>query len=123
MSRHSRRLSGGGARVPRTDRARVISVAGSGFLSSSSAIGKPARRDTDRRGKSEKISEIRLRRLGRIATGGAHLAGTRRLSSSNQFWTSVISVTGAGFLWSSFTIRNRSPSSERSYERMGWPRA
>jgi len=31
--------------------------------------------------------------------------GTRRLSSSNQFWTRVISVTGAGFLPSYFTIR------------------
>jgi hypothetical protein len=40
--------------------------------------------------------------------------GTRRLSSSNQFWTRIISVTGVGFLCSSLTMRNRCPSWDRS---------
>ncbi len=39
--------------------------------------------------------------------------GTRRLSFSNQFWIRIISVTGVGFLSSSFIMRNRCPSSDR----------
>ena len=45
--------------------------------------------------------------------------GTSRLSSSNQFWTRIISVTGWGFLSSSLTIRNRRPSAEMSHSRIG----
>jgi predicted metalloprotease with PDZ domain len=41
-------------------------------------------------------------------------AGTFCLSSSNQFWTRIISVTGVGFLCSSLTMRNRCPSWDRS---------
>jgi len=41
--------------------------------------------------------------------------GQRRFSSSNQFWTRIISVTGSGFLSSSFIIRNRWPSREMSH--------
>jgi hypothetical protein len=40
--------------------------------------------------------------------------GTRRLSSSDQFWTRIISVTGVGFLFSNLTMRNRCPSRDRS---------
>ena len=47
--------------------------------------------------------------------------GTRRLSSSNQFWTRIISVTGWGFLSSIFTIRNRWQSGHRSHLQMGDP--
>jgi len=32
--------------------------------------------------------------------------GQRRLSSSNQFWTRVSSVTGWGFTFCGFTLRN-----------------
>jgi hypothetical protein len=37
-----------------------------------------------------------------------------RLSSSNQFWTRIISVTGVGFSSSSLTIRKHWPSEEIS---------
>ena len=37
-----------------------------------------------------------------------------RLSSSNQFWIRIISVTGAGFNGSSLTMRNRCPSRDKS---------
>ena len=40
--------------------------------------------------------------------------GTRRLSSSNQFWTRIISVTGVGILCSSFIMRNRCESRDKS---------
>jgi hypothetical protein len=40
--------------------------------------------------------------------------GTRRLSSSVQFCTSIISVTGEGFISSRLTIKNRCPSREIS---------
>jgi hypothetical protein len=40
--------------------------------------------------------------------------GAMRLSSSNQFWTRIISVTGVGFSSSSLTIRKHWPSEEIS---------
>jgi hypothetical protein len=41
------------------------------------------------------------------------------LSSSNQFWTRIISVTGWGFASARFVIRNPRPSGHRSHPRMG----
>jgi hypothetical protein len=40
--------------------------------------------------------------------------GARRFSSSNQFWTRTISVTGAGFICSVLTISNLCPSRDTS---------
>ena len=46
-----------------------------------------------------------------------YFTGTSRLSSSSQFWTRIISVTGSDFRSSSLTIRNRLPSGETSQSR------
>lgn len=45
--------------------------------------------------------------------------GTRRPSSSNQFWTRINSVRGWGFAPSALTIRNARPSGHRSQFRTG----
>ena len=58
---------------------------------------------------------IRLENLRRWFVGrGAYLVGTRRLSSSNQFCTRIISVAGSVLISSSLTIRNPRLSGHRS---------
>jgi len=51
------------------------------------------------------------RRPQALGSSDDHLpVGQRRLSSSNQFWTRIISVTGWGFLSSTSTVRDFWPS-------------
>jgi hypothetical protein len=45
--------------------------------------------------------------------------GQRRLSSSNQFWTMIISTGGSGFNSRSFAVRNPCLSSHGSHPLMG----